>query len=321
MKISIAMATYNGAEYIGEQLQSFVDQVRQPDEVVIVDDCSSDNTVQLIQAFAQRAPFDIRVSVNEENLGYAGNFNAALQGTKGDLVFLSDQDDVWFPDKIEYMLILSQEKPNYLIYMNDALLTGAELNSCNLTKFGQVKSTGLGDESFVMGCCCAIRRELLDFALPIPQGLKAHDNWLVEIAGGLLAKRIDAKVLQYYRRHGGNESQFVANRLTRVSRWNLYADYIINALRAKKADRTRILDQAGLFLGGLVSAQSKVPAAYQASFAQLIDKRFNTLELLKKRIHARESFFLIRILKIMKLVLSGYPAGKRISHAVHDLLG
>lgn len=315
------MATYNGAEYIEAQLQSFTTQTCLPDELVVSDDGSTDNTVARVETFAKRAPFPVIVVRNRKNLGYAGNFNIALERTTGDLIFLSDQDDVWLPEKLEKILALSQCEPAYLLYMNDALLTDGELNSLNLTKYTQIKSIGLSNESFVMGCCCAIRRELLDFALPIPNGLKGHDNWLVGIADGISAKRIDKDVLQYYRRHDRNESQFIANRSSPVSRWNRYADGIINALRSQEADGTGRLVQASLFLDGLVSAQSKVPAAYQAPFAQLIDRRFNTFELLKKRIHARESFFLIRILKVMKLILSGYPHGKRINHAVRDLLG
>ena len=142
------MATYNGADFIEAQLQSFVDQTCQPDEVVITDDRSSDNTVALIEQFAKTAPFKIVVTVNEQNLGYAGNFNAALIHTTGDLVFLSDQDDVWFDDKIEkiYQLAISEES---LLIMNNAEITDSFLNKTGINKLEQIRSLGKGQNKFV----------------------------------------------------------------------------------------------------------------------------------------------------------------------------
>ena len=159
MKISIAMATYNGAQYIQEQLQSFVDQTRQPDELIITDDCSTDQTEAIVGEFAKTAPFAVEFHRNENNLGYCGNFNAALMKTTGDLVFLSDQDDVWFPEKIEHMINVAERNPHAWIVMNDAALTDGGLKEVGLTKVGQIRSAGLPLESFVMGVllCCAKR--------------------------------------------------------------------------------------------------------------------------------------------------------------------
>ena len=169
MKISIAMATYNGVKNIEAQLQSFITQTHLPDELVVADDASTDSTVAQLEAFAKYAPFPVIIVRNRKNLGYAGNFNVALDKTMGDIVFLSDQDDVWYPTvNSVHMLAHAKQKPDYLIYMNDAELTDGNLNSVNLTKYGQIKSSGLPDESFVMGCCCAIRRELLDFFVTNP---------------------------------------------------------------------------------------------------------------------------------------------------------
>lgn len=75
-------------------------QTRLPDELIITDDCSTDNIEEIVKEFAETAPFTVVFHRNEKNLGYCGNFNAALMKTIGDLVFLSDQDDVWFPEKL-----------------------------------------------------------------------------------------------------------------------------------------------------------------------------------------------------------------------------
>lgn len=100
MKISIAMATYNGAKYLQEQLDSFVTQTRQPDELVVCDDGSSDATVEILRHFAAGAPFAVEIHENEVNLSHAKNFEKALSLCGGDVIFFSDQDEVWFPEKV-----------------------------------------------------------------------------------------------------------------------------------------------------------------------------------------------------------------------------
>ncbi len=220
-KISIAMATYNGAKYIGAQLQSIAEQTMQPDELVITDDGSCDATLEIIRRFAATVPFAVTWSQNYQKLGYGGNFNAALLKTTGNLIFLSDQDDVWFPDKIRRMFLLAEAKKEALLLMNDAALTDADLNETGLTKLGQIHSAGFKEHRFVMGCCAAIRRELLDLCLPIPAAYPAHDDWIVGIADGLGCKHVTTDVLQYYRRHGNNESQGIINQTTRVTRWHV----------------------------------------------------------------------------------------------------
>ena len=101
-KVSVAMATYNGEKYIESQLRSVLSQIRQPDEVVITDDCSTDGTAEIINRFiSENALTGWSVTVNRENLGYIKNFKNAISKTTGDIVFLCDQDDIWCEDKIE----------------------------------------------------------------------------------------------------------------------------------------------------------------------------------------------------------------------------
>ena len=215
------MASFNGSKYLHDQLGSFVAQTRLPDEVVISDDGSTDNTLEIIRQFSVSAPFNVRLSQNRRNLGYGANFNEALMKTTGDLVFLSDQDDVWFPRKIETIANMVEADTNNLVFINDAMLTDSDLNKTGLTALGQIYAAGFENRHFVMGCCSAIRREFLDLCLPIPEDYPTHDDWIVGIAGGLGRKRIIKDALQYYRRHGRNESQLVSNRTTRINRWSV----------------------------------------------------------------------------------------------------
>src|SRR5258706_6945784 len=97
---SVAMCTCNGAAYLADQLESIAAQSRLPDELVVRDDASVDDTPAVIQAFAARAPFPVRFERNADRLGSTRNFDGAIAACTGDLIALSDQDDVWHQDKV-----------------------------------------------------------------------------------------------------------------------------------------------------------------------------------------------------------------------------
>lgn len=213
MRISIAMATYNGADFLRQQLDSFASQTRLPDELVVTDDLSGDATPEIVSDFAQHAPFTVRFESNERRLGPAMNFDRALSLCTGDLVLLSDQDDVWLPDKIERLANAAIRDADAACWMNDAFLTDMQLRPVGRTKMEQIAAAGLPETMMVMGCCAAFRRDLLDLLLPIPTEQPAHDNWLIGVSDLLSLVRRYPVALQYYRRHGGNVSNFFVNRI------------------------------------------------------------------------------------------------------------
>ena len=102
-KISIALATYNGAAYLKEQLESYCSQTQLPDELVVCDDCSTDETIRILEKFIQDAPFEVQICKNQINLGVTKNFEKAVSLCTGDYIFLSDQDDIWLADKIKVL--------------------------------------------------------------------------------------------------------------------------------------------------------------------------------------------------------------------------
>jgi len=213
------MTTYNGEKFVKEQLKSFLNQTKQPDELIIVDDCSTDRTIDILEKFKYDAPFDVQIYINEINLGYTQNFNRVLELCTGDFIFLSDQDDVWFPTKIDYMVNLSIKYPNKALYMIDAILTDENLEESEFTKIGQIKDLGLSEESFVMGCCIAIEKDFLNAILPIPKFFKdGHDVWLVSIADVLKLRYVSYNIQQYYRIHNNNTSSFIANNLCKMKK-------------------------------------------------------------------------------------------------------
>lgn len=241
MKISIAMATYNGAKYLHEQLESFATQTRLPDELVVADDGSTDDTLKILESFAKSAPFQVHIYRNDVNLGYAQNFGRALGLCAGDMIFLSDQDDIWFKDKIKKITQIADRYPECMVFMNDAELTLGDSKHTGLTMLGQTLSLGLSDSDFPNGCCMAIRSSIVELALPVPAPPFVHDIWLNRLCLLLDAKNVVPQVLQYYRRHGDNNSNWIASRTTKQSRLDLIRAYRDQDPRPHAVERLRQL--------------------------------------------------------------------------------
>lgn len=227
MQISIAMATYNGAKYLQEQLDSFLAQTRLPDEIIICDDVSTDETANILLNFMHSAPFKVEIVRNECNLGYTKNFEKAISLCTGDIIFLSDQDDVWFSHKlktIEDIFLLNSE---ILVVLNDQEITDEFLNPSGNTIFSNSYSLGFDASWLSAGCCTAFRLEYKNISLPFPVDLIAHDGWIHRLAAGLDVRKVVPDVLQYYRRHSSATSESMAsstkktNRLISIFRYGL----------------------------------------------------------------------------------------------------
>lgn len=246
MRVSVAMATYNGARHIEAQLQSFSDQIRKPDELVVCDDISSDATVKLVESFAQTCGFEVRIHVNAARLGYARNFEKALSLCTGDVVFLSDQDDVWYPDKISTMICETSENASPLLFANDSELADESLIGTGLSLLGQLRSIGGDERQFVNGCGTLVRRKFLQVALPIPPEVKTgHDQWLHALAYWLGVRTIVPRVLQVYRRHSSNTSQPLTATLKPIS-WlddfRLHANADVAAAYLRESEILQAID-------------------------------------------------------------------------------
>jgi glycosyltransferase involved in cell wall biosynthesis len=215
---SVVMATYNGARYLPEQLASLAAQERLPDELVITDDGSSDDTAKIVESFAQSASFPVRFHPNAQRLGVRDNFQRALSLAQGDILLLCDQDDLWFPSKIRRLAEILEQETATLLVMNDKIITDEALRPSDATMLSNLRNYGASASLFVAGCCSAFRRSWLDVALPIPDGIAYHDVWIIGLAHDLGAVRLCEEPLQYYRRHGTNVSQGRYNENGRVSR-------------------------------------------------------------------------------------------------------
>ncbi|RNL56909.1 glycosyltransferase family 2 protein [Pedobacter jejuensis] len=206
MKISVCLATFNGSKYIKEQLISIASQIKKDDEIIISDDQSSDDTIQIIESFNDDR---IKIFINEGERGYSKNFENAISKSSGDILFISDQDDVWMNNKVIEMV---DALKNATLVMHDALIVDGELNVINQSHFELYKVKRGFWNNFLktryIGACIAFRREILDKALPFPsnQKLCAYDYWLTIISEYYYKVELLDKPLIRYRRHGSNAS-------------------------------------------------------------------------------------------------------------------
>lgn len=204
--ISVVMATYNGEKYLATQLDSIINQSVQINELVIVDDCSSDLTCSIIEWY-QKAYGFIKLIRNFSNCGVVKTFEIGLSCCTGDYIFLSDQDDIWFPDKVKVMIAKIGE--NLLIH-SDAQLINAEgeiISKSFSDDFKDMKLVTFADfliGNIVTGCCCMVTRELVNMGLPFPSGLFMHDHYFAQVASSLDKIKYINNKLVYYRQHSTN---------------------------------------------------------------------------------------------------------------------
>lgn len=239
-RISVAMATYNGEKYIEEQLLSICRQTRKPDEIVISDDGSKDATLEVVAKVARSEDaqgIDFVVITDNPRHGYCGNFEWAIKHTTGDLIFLTDQDDVWVPEKIERVYSVFLRHPKTVCVIHGASLidqNGSFIDADfhRIFKLDQLPSNSDSEvrltqqewlecatsAALANGMVMCIAKELLQIALPFPMSTGLHDCWI-----GFCALCMDQcwylnEKLALYRLHGANTCGSSAKKASFVKR-------------------------------------------------------------------------------------------------------
>lgn len=219
-KISIALCTYNGGRFLREQLESFLLQTRRPNELIVGDDRSTDNTISIIDEFAASAEFPVHVEVNDRNLGSTKNFEKTIQRCSGDLIFLADQDDVWLPEKIEKAAAEFSKSENVGLVFTNAELVDEKLQPLSerlwdYTFPARRRATAdrrnfyktLLDGNVVTGATAAFRGSFVKDIVPFPSRVESfiHDAWIA------LSISVNADIvfldeaLMLYRQHAGQQ--------------------------------------------------------------------------------------------------------------------
>lgn len=214
LKISIALCTYNGAKFLQAQLDSIALQTRTPDEMIICDDQSKDSTLEILKNFTSKASFPVRLFLNEKNLGSTKNFEKAIGLCTGDIIFLSDQDDFWCPDKLEKIEKLFSSSPSTAAIFTDAEVVDENLRPLGYTMWQSIKFNKkeqnyfthgkfievLLKHSVVTGSTMAFRSEFKKLLFPIPD-IWTHDGWIALLIAFASDLNMIPEPLIKYRQH------------------------------------------------------------------------------------------------------------------------
>lgn len=204
--ISVCIATYNGGKFVKEQIESILPQLHRDDEIIVSDDNSTDDTINIIKSVGDER---IRIVKNENERGYTSNFENALNNSIGDYIFLCDQDDVWKQNKVEYCMkqLLFYD---FIVSDADIINENGDVIGSSFYEKRKVYHSLIGNiiKFGYLGCCMAFRRRILNKALPFPSNHKfcTHDNWLFIVAHTYYKIYISNEKLILYRRYLGNTS-------------------------------------------------------------------------------------------------------------------
>lgn len=218
LRISVAMCTFNGAKFLREQLESIASQVRVPDELVVFDDRSTDNTAGILRDFASRASFPVHFAINPGNLGSTKNFEQAIRACSGSIIALSDQDDVWHPDKLARIEDVFSSSPGIGLVFTDGDVVDEVLRpmgyrlwqAFSFTRRMQRRlASGEAMEvllkyNVVTGATMAFRADHVPLIVPIPESC-VHDWWIALIVSFVADLAMIPKPLIKYRQHSANQ--------------------------------------------------------------------------------------------------------------------
>ena len=201
--ISVCIPTYNGEKFLKPQVDSVLSQLSQDDEIIVSDDGSSDNTIEILKSYKDRR---IKIFKNSRK-GVISNIENALQQSIGEYIFLCDQDDVWVENKVSIMIKAMVESD---LVVSDCYVTDQNLNIIYESFYKQNNSKANRWLALLknpyLGCCMAFNRKVLDKALPFPSKIPMHDIWIGNVAAFKFQIKFISDKLIFYRRHGNNTS-------------------------------------------------------------------------------------------------------------------
>ncbi len=252
--VSIVMCTYNGAEYVREQLDSIINQIYKHLEIIIVDDNSSDTTPQIIESYKQK---DSRINFyqNKERLGYNKNFEKAIGLANADYIAISDQDDIWEHHKIETMMN-SWPDGSLFVYSLSGNFTGnnfAGRTAAPKVHYSDINNTRkLVFNSPVHGHACMFKKELLQHCLPFPADI-FYDWWMSMHAASISTIGCIPQTLTWHRAHESNSSRTltsIENREEKNNQLRLQCIYFIESFCrrdvAREKEKKSLLEYAAL---------------------------------------------------------------------------
>lgn len=225
MKIAVCIATYNGERYIKDQLDSIACQTIKPDLVVISDDNSCDETFNICKKYKL---LNIHLVKNNFRKGYSGNFKSALINLPDDIdiVFFSDQDDVWFPHKIELHIDLYNMNTDFECIYNDVSIVNEFLEGRFISKMFNTLLETSDIKYYVMGCACSFKFQIIKDFINYDPEIVTHDNYVSYFFNKRDSVFYSNVVLQYYRRHEKNTSNVLSNKIGYINIFDKIFNYL-----------------------------------------------------------------------------------------------
>lgn len=271
VEVSVALCTFNGSRWIRPFLDSLVAQERRPDELVVIDDASSDDSVDVIERFAEVSPFPVRLEVNPSRVGSIANFAQVLERCRGRFLALADQDDVWYPAKLRRLVAELDEDPTLTLAFSDADLIGEDGRRLGrrlwdtrrvgdlLRRHPVVPEELFARRALTTGCTMVLRRRVVEAALPFPEVLQdpvvpmRHDRWLSLVAAAVGTVRALPEPMLGFRVHPAQETGVLIGRqltaaLRRSAAGSACGDSELHAagLRARAAQLAAAAERAEL---------------------------------------------------------------------------
>lgn len=304
------MCTYNGEQYLRDQLDSIARQSRLPDELLICDDNSADMTLQIIAAFAAAVSFPVKLHRNDANIGSTKNFEQAIRLCEGDIIVLSDQDDVWHPDKLKLLeqVFLESEKvgavfSNGNVVNNTLAPMGYTLWDTYRFKYKQRTCFRTGrafevllNHNVVTGATLAFRSALREIIIPIPTEW-VHDAWIAILISIYSKFDFIDKNLINYRQHedqqiGSSKKDFSGKKELAKSIDNYHAQIYSHELLAEHIMHLKIVCDNYVLskIADKITHLKVRNSMYQSNTTEKIINA--TVELLKRRYHSYSNGFL-----------------------------
>ncbi|HEY9063026.1 MAG TPA: glycosyltransferase family 2 protein [Pseudobacteroides sp.] len=222
--ISVAMCTYNGEKYLKEQLESIATQTLLPNELLVCDDCSVDDTLGILERFSLNSPFQVHIFRNDKNMGSTKNFEKCVSLCTRDVIALCDQDDVWLPEKLEKIISVFENLPSAGVVFTDALVVDEELKPLGYNMWESTNFTNkekkdilngkpintLLKHNVATGATMAFKSLYRDRFFPIPANWY-HDAWITFVIALYCDLRFIEEPLIKYRQHGAQQVGGIKN--------------------------------------------------------------------------------------------------------------
>lgn len=231
MNISVAMCTYNGEKFINEQIDSILIQLSREDELIISDDGSTDNTINIIKEYSQKDK-RIRFRKNELKPGVVNNFQNAINHCKNEIIFFSDQDDIWLNNKVKKVKMVFRTNPEIDVVLSDLEVFDSSTGNVIAESFMQKNNSKRGFVNNVLknsyiGCAMAVRKSYLNKITPFPKNIPMHDWWI-----GLNSELDNKTYIIYeplirYRRHENNVTGIVGNSFIKKIKFRITLIFLI----------------------------------------------------------------------------------------------